>query len=138
MTNGTKTLAAPMIRPASVNSSRRGPPPQAERDQGLRDDAVAPEHDLPGEGLDHHPDRERQDDRDQDQRLSGAARPGQRQGGREADGEREQRDQDGDAQRVADHDPVERIGEEFDEAGDSIGTPSITSARASRLRSGSP
>ncbi len=53
----------------------------------LRDDAVAAQHDLPGEGLDHGADRQRQDDRDQHHDLQDGAGPRQREGGGIADHE---------------------------------------------------
>ena len=85
-------LAAPRTRPVSVNSSRCGSS-QMPRPTRAGDDAVAAQHDLPGEGLDDDADRQRQDDRDQHRDLHDGARAREREGGGIADDEADQRHQ---------------------------------------------
>jgi hypothetical protein len=95
-----------------VNRSSFGSSPHAGRDQQGRDDAVATQHDLPGEGLHDHADRQRQDDRDQHRDLDRTLRSREGECRGIAENEANHGRPEGDAQRVADDDPVERLGQE--------------------------
>jgi hypothetical protein len=88
----------------------------AETDERLIDDAVRSEHDRPGECLDDHADRQRQDHGDEHQRQNPALRPRHRECGRVGENQAQHGRQKGNAQRAPEHREIEGIGEERDVA----------------------